>query len=81
MGDLLDRLSADKSATRPGPPCSVAVFIKSRPDLAEDIEAAFADPSVTSPALHRVMKSLGYHRGAWMVGNHRRGGCSCGRTG
>jgi hypothetical protein len=79
VGELLERLRAE-SPTKHGPPCSVAEFIKAHPDLADDVAAAFADSSWTVPAIHRVMKSFGYCRGSWMVGNHRRGECSCGRT-
>ena len=80
MGELLDRLRAEGSARR-GPPCSVGVFLGEHPDVAADLTEALDDRSISNRLIWDEMVLLGYRAGVFQTGRHRRGECSCGRTG
>ncbi len=77
-----------RSTWKPRTPCKVGVFLKTLPaDVAEDIEAAFADRSITSTAIeeelaHRypdrelpARSSVARHRRRYQESGDR---CQCG---
>lgn len=59
--------------------CGAAIFIATLSDTErEQLEGAFADPTIQAAAIHRWLAKRGYTLKEESVRKHRRRGCACG---
>ena len=73
---LLDEMRAE--ATLKGPACSVRLLLDGMaPDERADLLSAFADPSILTSVIARVLHKRGYTIGQETLQRHRRGSCRC----
>lgn len=78
------KLEADakKFAKTAGPRCQVKTLLDGLlPDNAATVRQALDNRSLSAPALHRALEARVGDKAPtpWSIGNHRRGGCVCGR--
>lgn len=75
MGGLLNEIQASVAATKR---CATGQTLESLPqDDRLDLEKAFADPTIASVTIVRVLKSRGITVSVNGMGDHRRGRCRC----
>lgn len=73
---------AKKFAKAAGPRCQVKNLLDLlEPAAAAKVVAALDNRSLSAPALHRALEARVGDKAPtpWSIGNHRRGGCVCGR--
>jgi hypothetical protein len=59
--------------------CAVGQWLQHQtPDDFDQLEIAFADPTITTAAIQRVLKRHGFANGWTTVHRHRTGACACG---
>ena len=59
--------------------CAVGRWMGNQtPDDYDQLEIAFADPTITTAAIQRVLKRHGFANGWTTVHRHRTGACACG---
>lgn len=66
-----------------GPRCGVEILMKTLPGEARPyVEAALADESLSASSIERSLRvRIGNEApSAWVIRNHRRNGCRCGRN-
>jgi hypothetical protein len=74
---LLDELRAE--TTDRSRACAMRRWITDRPDSDQtDLEQAFADPTIGTSTILKVLKRHGFAHGWNSVDRHRKGECSCG---
>lgn len=75
MGGLLNEIQASVAERTK---CATARMLESLPeDDRRDLEQAFADPTIASATIVRVLRNRGHQVGTNGLGDHRRGRCRC----
>ena len=73
---LLDEMRAE--AVQKGPACSVRLLLDGlAPDDRADLQSAFADATIPTTIIAKVLHKRGHIIGPESLQRHRRGSCRC----